>query len=231
MSRLLLLAVLLSSLLLPTSFAAESARTLDGQAVVTADEEVRQRVERILASPAYQTEMPAEEAGEAPEARRDVPRWLAELMEIGLWLLAAGLLGLLAYLAVDAMRRRTSPPTSLEPPRPAAPPPPAAGPLSAPLPDPEALAGEGRFGEAVHALLLHALVVLVRRRDVRLPVSLTSREVLAASGLEGAPRQALGELVAAVERFLFAGRRLDADDWERCRRAFGTLDGSAEAAG
>jgi hypothetical protein len=79
----------------------------------------------------------------------------------------------------------------------------------------ERLAAEGRYAEAVHLLLLRAVAALGSR--VPLPPSLTSREVVKASGLEGAPGDALERLVRVVERSRFGGRPVDRLDFEGAR--------------
>jgi len=189
-----------------------------------AGEDVRQRVERLYRNPRYQASYPGEGEPE-PEPSRPpsggpLLALLAELMSYAA--LIAGVL-LLAYLVYDLVRspgrrRRTaeeSPVTPAPPPRREARP--------GPLPDPEALAAEGRFGEAVHALLLHAVPLLDSRRRSPWPPGATGREMAAAVDLEGAPRRALALLVAAVEHFLFARRPLTQEDWLVCRGAFHNL--------
>jgi|GEM_PF-5745203 len=95
--------------------------------------------------------------------------------------------------------------------------------------DLDTLLREGEYGAAVHLLLLRAVRLLSRRRG-RIPAGHTSREVLAASRLEPAAQGALGELVAAVERSLFGGRRLEREDFQRCQDAFGRLRSGLEGA-
>lgn len=87
------------------------------------------------------------------------------------------------------------------------------------------LANEGRFGEAVHALLLMALAAAGRRAYQ--DASLTSREVAAAaSALGGEGARALQALVRAVEVSRFGGRPVERahydaarEHWERVRDA------------
>lgn len=195
-----------------------------------ADADVRQRVERILETPGYQTDLPVEEAAPPLPEPPPVPPWLGDLLRVLMWVGIVAVLVMVILAVADAFRRRGSRPSPVkaQAPTPAAPPRPADV-APDPLPDAEALAREGRFGEAVHALLLHALARLARRRGTALPPSLTSREVLGRSGLEGESRQALGELVAGAERFVFAGQPLDGEDWERCRAAFRAVDAGTEA--
>lgn len=187
--------------------------------------EVRRRVERILAVPGYQTELPETAEAEPPF---EPPRWGPLARVVG-WVVliaaAAGAVLVLGYVLWDLVARRGARRAAPQPPPPR-PPPAVAAAAAAGLPDADSLAAAGRFGEAVHALLLHALAGLARRRGAPLPPSLTGREAIPASGLAGEPRGALAELVAAVERFLFAGRALDAGDWERCRAAYARLAGS-----
>lgn len=203
----------------PTAPAADSA-------------EVRQRARRILDTPGFQTSLPEPAAALGPEPERETgaPSGVPGIPGVLLVVLAVALLlYLLGDLVLRRGRRSVGARPAAQSSRPA--PPLAAEPAPTPLPDPEELARGGRFGEAVHALLLAALVALSRQRSEPLPASLTSREVLAASGLTVAPRGALAELVHGVERFVFAGQALDAADWERCRAAFRRLSRDVEGAG
>lgn len=88
-------------------------------------------------------------------------------------------------------------------------PPPAAG---ADLPDHALLARQGRFAEAVHALLLAALQLLGQRLGRGLPRDATGRDALRLSAALPATGT-LGGLVRAVERSHFGGQRADAGDY------------------
>lgn len=79
--------------------------------------------------------------------------------------------------------------------------------------DPEALAREGRFNEAVHALLLGLLLGI----EARLSASWTSREIARRAELPERAAEPLSGLVSLVERGLFAGESLTAADFERAR--------------
>jgi len=94
--------------------------------------------------------------------------------------------------------------------------------------DPEQLAAEGRFAEAIHELLLRALRGLARSIG-GLTRGLTSREILPRAPV-GAPRAALQELVAAVELHEFGAHELTARDFERCRAAAAALPSDTAAA-
>jgi hypothetical protein len=98
-------------------------------------------------------------------------------------------------------------------------PPPAGGvaPSRGPAePDPrseaERLAAQGRWSEALHALLLGALAGVDPAGS--LPPSLTSREVVRVAPLPDSAREDLGALVEAVERTHFGTRAATAADYE-----------------
>lgn len=125
--------------------------------------------------------------------------------------IVAALLAVLAFAIVNAIRERSTvrPPGAAE---------------GVELEPPEAVAGEyadverlvrdGRFGEALHALLLVALA------RVRIDPSLTSREALACAKLPDGAREPLHALVVAVERSWFGGRRVDEAAFRESRRQY-----------
>jgi hypothetical protein len=92
-----------------------------------------------------------------------------------------------------------------------------------PLLDAEALAAEGRFGEAIHLLLLRTFEVLARRMGSRLAPGMTAREALARLTLPSPARPALSDLVDAVESTTFAGRSASEGDYLRCAERFTVL--------
>jgi hypothetical protein len=92
--------------------------------------------------------------------------------------------------------------------------------VARPLDDAETLARAGRFGEAIHALLLRTLEELMRRLDRPLPRSRTSREILAETRLPEEARGALGHLVSAVEVSFFGGSEPGAEDYQLCVERF-----------
>jgi len=94
------------------------------------------------------------------------------------------------------------------------------------LPEADRLAAAGRFGEAVHVLLIRALAKLSEGRGRSFADSATSREILRWKGLAPGERPPLGRLVEAVERSLFGGTEVDAEEYEDCRRAYGALEKS-----
>ncbi len=92
--------------------------------------------------------------------------------------------------------------------------------VQAPLGDAEALAGQGRYGEAIHVLLLRTLEELARRVTVRLPRSLTSREILSRVAVPDEARVALSDLVGAVEVTHFGSHEPSQSDYLACRERF-----------
>ncbi len=95
------------------------------------------------------------------------------------------------------------------------------------VPDAEALARAGRFGEAIHALLLRALDLVVRKTGTELPTASTSREVLRTAKLPEEMRAPLRVLVQGTERAVFARDPLGSRDFEFCRDAFTRLGAAA----
>ncbi len=93
-----------------------------------------------------------------------------------------------------------------------------AAPLEIPIPSAEALAAQGRFGEAIHALLLETLQGL--SRAARLPRSYTSREILARIPLGPEARASLADLVLAVELSWFGGAAPSATEYGSCLERF-----------
>jgi len=96
----------------------------------------------------------------------------------------------------------------------------------------DALAGEGRFAEAMHALLLQSVTEIRSRLDARIADSLTSREILRRVRLTADGAAALREIILSVEWTYFGEHPADASDYGRCRQHFETLGralGSAAA--
>jgi len=88
------------------------------------------------------------------------------------------------------------------------------------LADADALAAQGRFDEAIHHLLLRSVGDISEHRPELLKPALTSREISALPGLPEAARQAFGEIARMVERALFAGRSVGANDYAACRNEY-----------
>ncbi len=88
------------------------------------------------------------------------------------------------------------------------------------LEDADALAAEGRFGEAARLLLQRSVHHIARTRPDWLTPSSTAREIGAIPGLPGSAKQAFGVIAREVERSLYALRALAAEDWQRARTAY-----------
>lgn len=160
-------------------------------------------------------------------------RWISSFMpdapyaRIFLWTIIAALLLLLLWMVQDRIRhgvwrlprwrRARIAVTAAEQEEDWAP---DAAPARAWLTEADALAGEGRYGEAVHHLLLRSVEDLSRRRPQSVRPALTSRDLARAESIPHAPRRLFAEIAAVVERGLFGGRPIDAAEWSRCRAAY-----------
>ncbi len=91
------------------------------------------------------------------------------------------------------------------------------------LEDADALAAQGRYGEAARLLLQRSVHHIASARPEWLSPSSTAREIGAIPCLPGSARQALGVIVRDVERSLYALRALAAEDWKRTREAYTTF--------
>jgi hypothetical protein len=89
------------------------------------------------------------------------------------------------------------------------------------------LAAEGRYGEAIHALLLAAIQHFAARARVQVQPSRTSRELARLLPLSGESRAKFYELVMAVERTLFGGAPAGPEDFQRSLERFRSLVRSA----
>jgi hypothetical protein len=91
------------------------------------------------------------------------------------------------------------------------------------LSEADALAADGRYEEAVHLLLWRSLEDIDRRRPDVVRPAVTSREIANAQAVPAIARNAFAAIARAVERSLFGGHRLGADDWTACRAAYADL--------
>ena len=208
------------------------------------------RLEEVLAGGEFQTELPGHdaEAGTVSQGRErergdglrrgleglgrvvaPLARLLDGLLAVLPWLvLALGVVLLLLLLARESGRwlryRKPATVPRAEPPQPAAPAPPPE------LTEIEALAGRGDFAAAAHLLLLRTLRHLAECGQARVAAAATSREVLRSVTLPAESRDALGTLVATVERGHFGGVELSTEDWQRSLESHRRLTGVEAAA-
>ena len=224
-ASLVLAATLLVSIVLP-------ARVASADASTAAD--ARARAQKLLGKDAdgYQTKLPEEAQAKAPSSDAPLkphePRRRADEVEVGsagspvasafMWVILGVAVVLLVTFVVrefgDYGENVASPVLGTDEGGESA----AATALvvERPLDDAEALARDGRFGEAIHALLLRTLEELMRRLDRPLPRSRTSREILHEVRLPDEARGALSHLVSAVEVSFFGGAEPGAEDYQVC---------------
>jgi hypothetical protein len=88
---------------------------------------------------------------------------------------------------------------------------------------PDELARQGRFGEAMHVLLLRCLADLRERLGERFADSMTSREILRSTRLSLEGRALLREIVARVELTYFGDHPAGPADYQACRDCFAAL--------
>jgi hypothetical protein len=97
---------------------------------------------------------------------------------------------------------------------------PAAEPARQWLNEADRLAAAGQYAEAVHHLLLRSVEDISQRRPRLLRPALTSRDLARADAIPSAPRRLFADLAAVVERSLFGGAPVGAEEWGRCREAY-----------
>lgn len=88
------------------------------------------------------------------------------------------------------------------------------------LGDADALAAKGLYSEAAHLLLYRSIEEIDQRRPDTIRRALTSRDIAGLPSLPAGPAEGFRAIVRAVERSLFGGRDLDANDWRDCRTAY-----------
>lgn len=88
------------------------------------------------------------------------------------------------------------------------------------LEEADALAGQGRFAEAIHHLLFRSVEDIARRRPNLVRPALTSRELAAAQLIPGRARELFASIARQVERSLFGGRTVGEGDWLEARDAY-----------
>ncbi len=97
---------------------------------------------------------------------------------------------------------------------------PAAAPVHAWLEEADALAARGEFAEAVHHLLRRSIDDIAYRRPQLVRPALTSRDIAAAQAIPARARTLFSGIVAIVERSLFGGRPVSAEDWSATRASY-----------
>jgi hypothetical protein len=190
---------------------------------------------RVLADPRYQRTQAAErppdddrrgarqDPGPRPTAAAPSPVLPAPASLGRARLLLGVLVAAAVLLAIVAILFRQG--SAAAAPEPPAPPGPEVEPSPEPIADADALAAAGRYGEAVHALLLAAVRHLERRLRPPPPPSRTGRELVALLPLPADSRPAFAELVRQSERWTFGGAEIAREDFERSAGHFRRLTG------
>ena len=88
------------------------------------------------------------------------------------------------------------------------------------LAEADVLAARGQYADAAHLLLLRSVQDIEKRQPRALRVSLTAREIARLKALPEAARPAFERIGRVVERSLFGGAAVDAQDFADCRQAY-----------
>jgi hypothetical protein len=196
---------------------------------------INQTLERLRAEGSYQFELDSPPPPSQPPAwLRSFSEWLGDLFSglgplfnILFWLGVAALIAFLLYMLVPAVRdwidavifrRKKGGEADGDDEADWHPSAEAARNL---LAEADALAAEGRYGDAVRLLLGRSLEEIDRRRPGLLKPAMTSRVIAVEPALPPPARSAFAELAATVERALFALRAISADEWQLARAAYG----------
>ena len=190
-------------------------------------DEVTQAHAKLLHDTAIQFGFPAAAPlPPPPEAPAGLPFSLGDGSALFWIVIAVAIVGialvLVQHLRTRRRERRPQAPAGARPGRgpvaiPAVAMPPAA------LDEADGLAGQGRYGDAVHALLLRGVAALDRQFPRALAPSATSRDIARLPALPDATRQAFAGIAQRTERAVFARATLARHDWEACRALYATL--------
>jgi hypothetical protein len=160
-------------------------------------------------------------------------RWIGRFIpdlpyaEIFLWLAIAAVAASLLWMIVTRLRegswrwpkwRRRKAPSQDAPEEEAWQP--EAGPAREWLEEADALAARGLYAQAAHHLLLRSVEDIGKRRPGLVKPALTSRDLARATAVPSRARELFATIAAVVERSLFGGRSVGADDWSSCRAAY-----------
>ena len=88
------------------------------------------------------------------------------------------------------------------------------------LEEADALAGEGRFAEAIHHLLFRSIDDIAAKRPKLVRPALTSRELAGSTAIPARARELFSSIASMVERSLFGGRAVGQPDWLQAREAY-----------
>jgi hypothetical protein len=97
---------------------------------------------------------------------------------------------------------------------------PDADPARAWLQEADELAARGEYAAAAHHLLLRSIEDIEWRRPRLVRPALTSRNLAATEEIPPPARTIFAQIVAIVERSLFGGSAVSADEWQAARAAY-----------
>ena len=96
----------------------------------------------------------------------------------------------------------------------------ASAPIPGPIDEAERLAQAGRYGEAIHLILLRFLGELRHSAQVTMTDASTSREILRSGAVPTTMRSGLATVIGAVELCHFGGRDADEKLFRHCAEAY-----------
>ncbi len=166
--------------------------------------------------------LPPPEPPESPEPP-STPNW--SLPDLSYLLLAIAIGGFLLLVIYLLMKRTPLPAASTATPPTAtrvatiAPTSEPVAPIG-PIDDAERLAAAGRYGEAIHVILLRFLGELRHSAQVTMSDASTSREILRSGAVPPTMRGGLATVVGAVELCHFGGRNADEKLFRHCAQAY-----------
>lgn len=152
----------------------------------------------------------------------DVLQFIAPVLQWVFWIGLAMVAALILYAIVREILRMRAPPAKPTKPKIVAeaqwrPDARAARDL---LADADALAARGLYADAAHLLLLRSVQDIEQRQPRAVRVSLTTREIARLKALPDAARPAFDLIGRMVERSLFGGAAVGAQDFADCRQAY-----------
>jgi hypothetical protein len=179
----------------------------------------------LLSHSDYQFSLPERHLAKPPEWVFALERFLAAYwpaIKWGIWIIAGAIVLWVTYLVLrkwvpllpQLLHRRSRHNQADDEWRPV---PAAAREL---LGESDALAAEGRYGDAVHLLLLRSIEDIEQRRPNLLRPNFTSREIGRLEALPEAARRTFEGIARVVERGLFAGEVIGRTEFASCRAAY-----------
>lgn len=179
---------------------------------------------KLLKDTSIQFHFPAAPAPEPPEPP-SVPWNLGDGSAV-FWIVVAMAVAGILFVAVNQIRAYRARVATGAPGPANTPLPPGPAPVVVPraaLDEADVLAAAGRYGEAVHALLLRGVGAIRQRYPRALAPSHTSRDIARLPVLPENTRHAFAGIAQRTERAVFARTDLVQEDWEACRALYAGL--------